>query len=87
MRYMPASGYTVARLHEAVRAHGGVLENDSVGRWTVYQCIAPEGYVWVEGHVKAIKVEWLRADLDYGLGAIADALQRISHGLIREEEQ
>lgn len=45
-------------LRSALTAIGAKVEQDPGGRFEVYQCVAPYGYVWKSGG-KHIRIEWM----------------------------
>jgi hypothetical protein len=54
---------------------GATVEDDSAGRWTVLQIIAPAGQLWSEG-IRMIRVEWTTGESSEP--ACRDAYSRIS---------
>lgn len=63
-------------LKRAARAVGATVENDSSGRWNVYQVCTRPGECW-DGHLHMLKVEYQKNDPAWRQVAIQDALERI----------
>jgi hypothetical protein len=60
---------------------GASITDESVGHWTVWQIEAPDGQVWSDGAVTALRVEWRTGDAAHRDAALRDALARVNSGL------
>jgi hypothetical protein len=49
---------TIMALRFLVMSLGGTLEQDSGGRFKVWQCVAPAGRIW-RGGSKHVRLEWM----------------------------
>jgi hypothetical protein len=79
--FMPA---TRAHLKNAAEKLGATVEDDSDGRWTVLQVVAPAGMIWRDSGGKHLKVEWPAGNK--GSEPITDAINRIKVGLEPDAE-
>lgn len=70
-------------LKAAARQYNATMTCESIGKSCVWQVDAPNGFVWSEGGVHAIKVEWIHGDSAWKADAIQDAISRIGFGLER----
>jgi hypothetical protein len=74
---------TLSKLQSAVHQFGGSLENDSSGDMCVYQCVAPEGFVWkCAPDVSTLVVLWPRGSNSDKKFSLQDALDRVSEGVV-----
>lgn len=74
-------------LKAAAAKIGATVENDSDGRWCVYQVCAPKGYEWSDGGSIHLRVEWPDGSSGEDKDAvIQDAINRIECGLQSAED-
>lgn len=74
--------YSVANLRNACNHWGGILERDDTGRYTTYQCCAPEGKRWNMADLHMLCVTWRTGDAQSKQDAIHDAIKRMKGGLV-----
>lgn len=68
-------------LRAAAKKFKATVSCESVGTTCCWQVDAPNGFIWCEGEVHAIKVEWSRGDNAWRADAIQDAISRTQYGI------
>lgn len=76
---------TTAQLKRAAREMGATVEDDSSGRWQVYQVCAPVGFYWTGlPGTHMLRAAWMTGTPGtpaYRREVITDALSVMQHGL------
>jgi len=78
------------RLKRIVAKINATVEDDSVGKDRVLQVVAPDGKLWADGACIHLLIQWNEEESNWVKErdkAIADAIVRISYGLIHAEDE